>query len=561
MPPLPLDRARADRAVAVFDNLRLPDVIGLPLIGESVGDWFRNIVRALFGGFDPDGTRRVTDLFIEVPKKNGKTTNAAAIMLTALLLNERPHALFVLFGPTQVISDHGFAAVAGMIRADQELDALLHVIDHTKTIRHRLTHAVLRITTFDMSTATGGKYAGWMLDEVHLLGSVPYASRVVAQLRGARVAIPESFGIMITTQSDQPPAGLFKEELKRARMVRNGEISGGGLLPILYEWPESVQIDPGQPWQNPRMWAQVNPAAGAAISLDGVVELAAQEKAKGEEAWRIFASQHLNIQIGGALHNDRWPGADYWARATLPALSLDDLLAASEVVTIGIDGGGEEDLLGLCVLGRTSEIVRHTWRATPDMPAREIETKRWIAWFHAWADPKVFERRKSIAAQLQDFITDGDLTVCDMSDGPFDFHDVADIIERVWQAGLLPEKFSIGVDKIGVPAMVDALTARGVTPECLSATPQGYKLNGVHKGTARKLRDGTLRVAPQPIAAWSAGNARTVMRGNAVSIEKAVSGTAKIDLLMALFGAFELMSLHPEASHMSYLETGGLVVV
>jgi phage terminase large subunit-like protein len=47
--------------------------------------------------------------------------------------------------------------------------------------------------------------------------------------------------------------------------------------------------------------------------------------------------------------------------------------------------------------------------------------------------------------------------------------------------------------------------------------------------------------------AWSVGNARIIPAGNAIAITKQASGFAKIDPLMALLDAAQLMSLNPEA--------------
>jgi phage terminase large subunit-like protein len=541
VPALPLNMAEANRAVAIFNRLHLHDVVGQPTLGDAAGDWFRDLVRAIFGSLDPvTNIRGVPGVFVLVPKKNSKTTNGGATMLTALLMNERPSALFGLFGPTQEIADIAFQTVGGMIAADPDLEKLLHVRDHLKMVVNRVTGAMLKVTTFDPAVATGGKYAGWLLDEMHLLGKVAYALRVLGQLRGARVAVPESFGIIITTQSDEPPAGAFKIELDYARGVRDGTITDASVLPLLYEFSEAMQVDPAKPWRNPKTWPMVLPNLGRSVSLPVLEQDYATARQKGEEEERRWASQHLNIQIGLALHSNRWEGVDHWEKAGSKALTLEDLLARSEVVTVGIDGGGLDDLLGLALLGR------------------ERETKRWLHWGKAWADKGVLLLRKEIAPRLQDFEADGDIAFVDIAetaDGAnADVAEVADIVERVFKAGLLPEKAGIGVDAVGIAAILDELSLRKIPDDCIAAVPQGYRLSGVIKGCARKLKDGTLKHGARPMMAWAVSNARSELRGSAVLVTKQASGTAKIDPLIALFNAFDLMSRNPEAASDDSLE-------
>lgn len=65
MPTLPLDEAAAARAITVFGRLRIPDVVGTPLMRDASGDWIRDIVGALFGSIDPtNGRRRVREPFL-----------------------------------------------------------------------------------------------------------------------------------------------------------------------------------------------------------------------------------------------------------------------------------------------------------------------------------------------------------------------------------------------------------------------------------------------------------------------------------------------------------------
>jgi phage terminase large subunit-like protein len=77
-------------------------------------------VRALHGSI-VDGERMAREVFLMVPKKQAKTSYGAALMLTSLLINERPNAEFLLIAPTQPIAEIAFDQVAGMIEADARL--------------------------------------------------------------------------------------------------------------------------------------------------------------------------------------------------------------------------------------------------------------------------------------------------------------------------------------------------------------------------------------------------------------------------------------------------------
>ncbi len=533
---LPIDDDAAENAVRIFNNLRLPDVPGNPSLGEASGEWMRDIVRAIFGSMETSTgaypSRLVGEVFILVPKKNAKTTSAAAIAITFMLKNERKNADMLIIGPTQKISEIAFEQAKGIIEADPEgyLQKRFQIQDHKKTIVDRVTKARLMIRTFGMDVLTGAKPIFCLIDEIHILGAIAHAADVIRQIRGGMLPFPEALLVMITTQSDHPPAGVFKSELQYARGVRDGRITDNvRLLPVIYEFPEVIQTSDDQQWLNPKIWHMVTPNLERSIKLDALVALYDRAKEDGEAEIRAWATQHLNVEIGLALHSDRWSGADFWQNCVdARLLDLDEFLARCEVVVAGCDGGGLDDLEGLALTGRCKK------------------TRKWLNWFRAWAHLDVLERRKQNAQIYRDFQAEGTLVICDPSRPTQDFEEIVEILVRVKDAGLFPNECAIGLDSYGVSDLVDMLLAAGFKDDQLMAVPQGYKLSGAIRGMERKLKDASYLHGGSKMMNWVLGNARATLRGNNIYIDKSVAGKAKIDPLVAAFNAYSLMSLNPE---------------
>ncbi len=530
MPTLPLWDERAAKAVRIFNRLRIPDVTGTPTFGEAAGEWQREIVAAIHGSLDPETQQRlVRELFCLVPKKNAKTTFAAGLMLTSMLMNERPRAEFLIVAPTQEVAELGFKQADGMIAADRRLTRDFDVQSHLKRITYLPTLTTLQVKSFNPSVMTGVKPAGILVDEEHVIAEKADADRVMGQIRGGMISQTEAFLAIITTQSERPPRGVFRDDLMRARSVRDGGPNAGRMLPIIYELPDELQrmaVAPGEraPWEDPACWHMVTPNNGRSITVERLVPDFATAKQAGEGELRRWASQHLNIEIGLALRSDRWAGADYWEGQGDPEMTLDGLLKRSEVITAGIDGGGLDDLLSLAVVGR------------------DRNTKAWLHWQRSWAHPSVLERRKSEASRLRDLEDAGDLVI--IQEPGQDIAELTACLELVDKRGRLA---LVGLDPMGVGAIVDALDEVGIRDARVVGVSQGWTLTGAIKTTERKLADGTLLHGARPIMAWAVGNAKVEPRGNAIIITKQAAGSAKIDPLMALLNAVALMSKNPEA--------------
>ncbi|MFW1826670.1 terminase large subunit, partial [Acinetobacter sp. ULE_I092] len=122
IPCKPLFEDEAEMALDVFKSLIVTDVMGQPTMGEITRPWVFEFVSAIFGAYSEDESRRlITEFFLLIPKKNSKSTLAAFIMLTALIMNDRQAAELIILAPTKEVADNSYVPIREAINADPEL--------------------------------------------------------------------------------------------------------------------------------------------------------------------------------------------------------------------------------------------------------------------------------------------------------------------------------------------------------------------------------------------------------------------------------------------------------
>ena len=538
--PEPIFPQEADEALAQFKALRLVDVLNHPTLAEAGRPWIFDFARAVFGALDVDtGRRLISEFFLSVSKKNSKSTLAAALMLTCLIRNWRDSAEYLILAPTVEIANNSFLPARDMIKADEELSDLMQIQEHIRQIKHLNTGATLKIVAADSESVGGKKATGILLDECWVFGKRANAENMLREACGGLASRPEGFVIWLTTQSDEAPAGIFAQKLEYARGVRDGRIDDNSFLPVIYEYPEALLKE--KAYMEPKWWFLTNPNLGASVDEKFLSREFKKAEDAGTESMQGFLAKHLNIQIAMSAKAQAWAGATFWDAAA-GTVTLETILERCEVIEVGIDGGGLDDLLGLAVLGR------------------ERETGTWLLWCHAWAHEIALDRRKSEAPRYRDFEKDGDLNiVAEVEQG---IKEVGDIVRKLNTSGLLDR---IGVDPSGTGLIADELEngdEKGegkIDHDRIVGISQGWRLNSAIKTMEVKVASRSILHSGSRMMQWCVGNARVEPKGNAILITKQASGTGKIDPLMAGLSAVALMAMNPEAKCKQIPDESGIM--
>ncbi|MCI1075403.1 terminase large subunit [Stenotrophomonas maltophilia] len=248
--PPPIYPSQAEEALQVFKQLRIVDAPGSPTFGEACEPWVFDFVAAIFGAYDAEtGRRLIREVLMLIPKKNSKSTLAAGIMVTALILNWRVSAEMIILAPTVEIANNAFAPARDMIKVDDDLSELFHVQDHVRTITHRTMGAALKVVAADSETV-GGKKASWVLiDEEWLFGKVGRARELSRRQ-------------------------MMNERDMRQELQRAVEAAGG---------KEALALSKGAASYEQYEQSMLATAAASAASAD--LSIRAEEAAANVEAW------------------------------------------------------------------------------------------------------------------------------------------------------------------------------------------------------------------------------------------------------------------------------------
>jgi phage terminase large subunit-like protein len=331
--------AHAQRAISFFEMLRHTDgqFYNQPF---KLLDWEKQIIRDVYGTLKPDGTRQYKYVYLEIPKKNGKSELAAGAVLYHLFADGEMKG--EVYG---CAADRGQAKIVYQVAHDMiemlpALNKRSRMVDSTKTIIDRVSGSVYQVLSAEAFTKHGFKTSACVFDELHAQPNRKLWDVMTFEAGASR---RQPIWWIITTAGDDPDrVSICWEQHEYALKVLAARDGTGNPDDDDPTWYPVIFGYNGDDIWNEQNWFIANPSLGTAKSLDSMREAAAKAKKKPEDE-RLFRWLDLNQWTTTKLTT--WQPLDLFDQ-TVGVWSRMDLVGKD--CYIGLDLSTTTDLSAIC---------------------------------------------------------------------------------------------------------------------------------------------------------------------------------------------------------------------
>lgn len=147
-----INKDRALETIEFMQILKLTDdFYGQPFILQ---DWQHQVLWDVYGTVNDKGLRQYRYAYLEIPKKNAKTTTIAGLALKHLTL-DAPGGQIYCCAADREQAGLVYHAACQMIKQDEDLEGLLKVTDSKKLIVNRETGTFLKVLSAEAFTKHG----------------------------------------------------------------------------------------------------------------------------------------------------------------------------------------------------------------------------------------------------------------------------------------------------------------------------------------------------------------------------------------------------------------------
>lgn len=506
--------AKAQRAVKFFESLKHTkgQFYGQPFL---LLDWERQIIRDVYGTLKDDGMRQIKYVYVEIPKKNGKSELAAGFALYQLYADGEKHGEVYGCAADKDQASLVFDVAVDMVEQVPTLKKRSRENLSTKKITDRRSGSFYKVMSAEAYTKHGLNLSACVIDELH---AQPSRGLWDVMTFGAGDARRQPLWVIITTAGEDPDrVSIGWEEHEYAMKILSGEIVDPTWYVVIYSYE-------GDDIYNEANWYKANPSLGVTIQIESVREAAEKAKVKPAEE-RLFRWLRLNQWILTKLTT--WQPISLFD-STVGDWKRDELLGKD--CYLGLDLSTTTDLSALSVIF-PPQGSQYDWRVF------------WKAWI---PEVNMLERIKKDHVPYDIWARDGWITVTQgdvvdytrVRDDILEikkFHKVIELdADRAFASMLLQELEANGITCVDIPQTFKDLTDPLNQTEILL---KGKKEVGDVKPVSGTLLTGRMTHEANPVARWCFGNTSIATNGQGFikyvkeHRGKSVVRTKRIDLV------------------------------
>lgn len=434
--------------------------------------WQRKILRDVFGTKrKADHTRRYRFVYVEVPRKAGKTFFASGLAVYLTCADNEPGAEVYSAAMNREQSGYTLDNFKQAVYASRLLSKRIRVLQHK--CEHPASRSRFKALSGEGKGSHGKNIHGLVIDELH-----EWVGKNAADLFEALVTSMGSrrqpLTCCITTAGHGGEITICRELHNKAEKYLSGEVKPGAesyddtFYPVLY----SVGKD--EPWDDPETWRKANPSLGESVSVDYYRRecVKAKESAAYENTFRrLYLCQWTE-------QTTRWLSLDKYDACT-KAISLDEL--EGEPCYLGVDLSQSYDL---------TAVVQVFPR--PD---------GWIVYPHIYCpEDSVAERTREDAIPYSTWVKEGHLIPTPGKTVDYDRIE-QDIVA-------LAERFKVveaAFDPYNAGPMIRHLENAGIEP-CLTVDQNFRQMGPPSAELERRIVNGKITFHNNPVLRWAAAN-------------------------------------------------------
>ena len=454
--------------------------------------WQSFIVWCLFG-FKSNGVRRFTRAYVEVPRKNGKSTFSSAIMLYGLLVDDEPAAQ-VYSAATKL--EQAMMVFGESVRVCQNVGWLAEAVAVNNSANNRRIvygQSIYRPLEWNPNKQDGLNTHFAVIDEYHAHPN----DELYNVLRNSMGARRQPLLFTITTAGFNKESPCFKHR-NYCTSVLDGSIIDESLFSVIYT------LDEGDDWTDSSNWRKANPNWGVSVyprQLEQALTEAKEFVSKEVE----FKTKLLNVWTDTAL---TWiPDFDWKA--------CDGLGDLGGICFGGLDLATTGDFCAFSLFWPNSGALK-TWYFLPE---------------------ESIKRRKDSAGQsIRQWVADGAIIATEGNVTDYNY-----IKAKICELSTKFDIKDIAFDRYNSSQLVIELQNEGLS---LFSFGQGFvSMSAPTMELERLVKERQIKHEGNPVTRWQMGNImlRTDPAGN-IKIDKAKSGDkvdGPVSIVMALGTAMQ----------------------